>query len=75
MEQRLRAKSSLVGVPALDNFRVYEMDMTVFDDQYQGVLKGAWRMAKILHPEVITDDVIPDGMIDAEEDDEGVFLD
>ena len=32
-------------------------------------------MAKILHPEVITDDVIPDGMIDAEEDDEGVFLD
>ncbi len=75
VEQRLRAKSSLVGVPALDNFRVYEMDMTVFDDQYQGVLKGAWRMAKILHPEVITDDVIPDGMIDAEEDDEGVFLD
>lgn len=75
VEQRLRAKSSLVGVPALDNFRVYEMDMTVFDDQYQGVLKGAWRMAKILHPEVITDDVIPDGMIDAEENDEGVFLD
>ena len=74
VEQRLRAKSSLVGIPALDNFRVYAMDMTVFDDQYQGVIKGAWRMAKILHPEVITDDIIPEGMIDKEED-EDVFID
>ena len=74
VEQRLRAKSSLVGIPAMDNFRVYSMDMSVFDDQYQGVLKGAWRMAKILHPEVITDDIIPEGMIDKEEE-EDVFLD
>ena len=74
VEQRLRAKSSLVGIPALDNFRVYAMDMTVFDDQYQGVIKGAWRMAKILHPEVITDDIIPEGMIDKEEE-EDVFVD
>ena len=74
VEQRLRAKSSLVGIPALDNFRVYSMDMTVFDDQYQGVIKGAWRMAKILHPEVITDDIIPEGMIEPEEE-EDVFLD
>lgn len=73
VEQQLRAKSNLVGVPALDNFRVFAMDMTVFDDQFQGVIKGAWRMAKILHPEVITDDVIPDGMIDDDFDD-GVFL-
>lgn len=76
VEQKLRAKSSLVGVPAMDNYRVYSMDMTVFDDQYQGVLKGAWRMAKILHPEVITDDIVPEGMLEpVEEDDEGVFLD
>lgn len=76
VEQKLRAKSSLVGVPAMDNYRVYSMDMTVFDDQYQGVIKGAWRMAKILHPEVITDDIVPEGMIEVvEEDDEGVFLD
>lgn len=74
VEQQLRAKSNLVGVPAMDNFRVYAMDMTVFDDQYQGVIKGAWRMAKILHPEVITDDIIPEGMID-EDFDEDVFLD
>ncbi len=74
VEQRLRAKSSLVGIPALDNFRVYAMDMTVFDDQYQGVIKGAWRMARILHPEVITDDIIPEGMIEPEEEEE-VFLD
>lgn len=74
VETRLRAKSSLVGIPALDNFRVYAMDMTVFDDQYQGVIKGAWRMAKILHPEVITDDIIPEGMIEPEEEDD-VFLD
>lgn len=76
VEQKLRAKSSLVGVPAMDNYRVYSMDMTVFDDQYQGVLKGAWRMAKILHPEVITDDIVPEGMLEVvDEDDEGVFLD
>ena len=74
VELRLRAKSSLVGIPALDNFRVYSMDMTVFDDQYQGVIKGAWRMAKILHPEVITDDIIPEGMIEPEEE-EDVFID
>lgn len=74
VEQRLRAKSSLVGIPAMDNFRVYSMDMSVFDDQYQGVRKGAWRMAKILHPDIITDDVIPEGMIDKEEE-EDVFLD
>ena len=74
VEMRLRAKSSLVGIPALDNFRVYAMDMTVFDDQYQGVIKGAWRMAKILHPDIITDDVIPEGMIEPEED-EDVFID
>ena len=74
VEMRLRAKSSLVGIPALDNFRVYAMDMTVFDDQYQGVLKGAWRMAKILHPDIITDDIIPEGMIDQEEE-EDVFID
>ena len=74
VEQRLRAKSSLVGIPAMDNFRVYAMDMTVFDDQYQGVLKGAWRMAKILHPDVITDDIIPEGMIDQNEEDD-VFVD
>ena len=74
VEMRLRAKSSLVGIPALDNFRVYAMDMTVFDDQYQGVIKGAWRMAKILHPDIITDDVIPEGMIEPEEE-EDVFLD
>ncbi|MBQ9901704.1 MAG: ABC transporter substrate-binding protein [Clostridia bacterium] len=74
VEMRLRAKSSLVGIPALDNFRVYSMDMSVFDDQYQGVIKGAWRMAKILHPEVITDDIIPEGMIEQEEE-EGVFID
>ena len=74
VEQRLRAKSSLVGVPALDNFRVFEMDMSVFDDQYQGVIKGAWRMAKILHPDIITDDIIPEGMIEPEEE-EDVFLD
>ena len=48
--------------------------MTVFDDQYQGVLKGAWRMAKILHPDIITDDIIPEGMIDQEEE-EDVFID
>ena len=74
VEMRLRAKSSLVGIPALDNFRVYAMDMTVFDDQYQGVIKGAWRMAKILHPDIITDDIIPEGMIEPEED-EDVFID
>ena len=74
VEMRLRAKSSLVGIPALDNFRVYAMDMSVFDDQYQGVIKGAWRMAKILHPDIITDDIIPEGMIEPEED-EDVFLD
>ena len=74
VEMRLRAKSSLVGIPALDNFRVYAMDMTVFDDQYQGVIKGAWRMAKILHPDIITDDVIPEGMIEPEEE-EDVFID
>ncbi len=74
VEMRLRAKSSLVGIPALDNFRVYAMDMKVFDDQYQGVIKGAWRMAKILHPNVITDDIIPEGMIDKQED-EDVFID
>ena len=74
VELRLRAKSSLVGIPALDNFRVYAMDMSVFDDQYQGVVKGAWRMAKILHPEVITDDIIPEGMIEKEEE-EDVFID
>ena len=74
VEMRLRAKSSLVGIPALDNFRVYAMDMTVFDDQYQGVIKGAWRMAKILHPDIITDDIIPEGMIEPEEE-EDVFLD
>lgn len=74
VENQLRAKSNLVGVPALDNFRVYAMDMSVFDDQYQGVLKGAWRMAKILHPEVITDNIIPEGMLD-EGYDEDVFVD
>lgn len=74
VENQLRAKSNLVGVPALDNFRVYAMDMSVFDDQYQGVLKGAWRMAKILHPEVITDNIIPEGMLD-EDYDEDVFVD
>lgn len=74
VENQLRAKSSLVGIPALDNFRVYAMDMSVFDDQYKGVVKGAWRMAKILHPEVITDDVIPEGMIDDDYDDD-VFED
>ena len=74
VEMRLRAKSSLVGIPALDNFRVYAMDMTVFDDQYQGVIKGAWRMAKILHPDIITDDIIPECMIEPEEE-EDVFLD
>lgn len=74
VEQKLRAKSSLVGIPAMDNFRVYDMDMSVFDDQYQGVLKGGWRMAKILHPDIITDEVIPEGMIDPEEEDD-VFLD
>ncbi len=76
VEQKLRAKSNLVGVPAMDNYRVYSMDMTVFDDQYQGVIKGAWRMAKILHPEVITDDIVPEGMLEVvDKDDEGVFLD
>ena len=74
VEMRLRAKSSLVGIPALGNLRVYAMDMTVFDDQYQGVIKGAWRMAKILHPDIITDDIIPEGMIEPEEE-EDVFLD
>ncbi len=74
VENQLRAKSNLVGIPALDNFRVYAMDMSVFDDQYEGVLKGAWRMAKILHPEVITDDIIPDGMLD-EDYEEDVFVD
>ena len=55
---------------------MYSMDMSVFDDQYEGVVKGAWRMAYILHPEVITEDVIPEGMLEevAEEDEDGVFL-
>lgn len=77
VEQKLRAKSSLVGVPAMDNFRVYNMDMAVFDDQYEGVVKGAWRMAYILHPEVITEDVVPEGMLEAtaEQDEDGVFVD
>ena len=74
VERSLRAKSNLVGVPALDNFRVYAMDLTVFDDQYTGIIKGAWRMAQILHPEVITDDIIPEGMID-EDFEEDVFVD
>ncbi len=74
VENQLRAKSNLVGIPALDNFRVYAMDMSVFDDQYQGIIKGAWRMAKILHPEVITDDIIPDGMLDKDYE-EDVFVD
>lgn len=74
VERTLRAKSNLVGVPALDNFRVYAMDLTVFDDQYTGIIKGAWRMAQILHPEVITDDIMPEGMID-EDFEEDVFID
>lgn len=74
VENMLRAKSNLVGVPALDNFRVYSMDMAVFDDQYQGIIKGAWRMAKLLHPDIITDDVIPEGMIDKQYEDD-VFED
>jgi iron complex transport system substrate-binding protein len=74
VEQQLRAKSNLVGVPALDNFRVYAMDMTVFDDQYEGIIKGAWRMANILHPEVITEDVVPEGMLDTDIEDD-VFID
>ncbi|MBQ1411782.1 MAG: ABC transporter substrate-binding protein [Clostridia bacterium] len=76
VNQMLRSNSSLVGVPAMDNYRVYSMDMSVFDDQYEGVVKGAWRMAYILHPEVITEDVIPEGMLEevAEEDEDGVFL-
>ena len=75
-DQKLRANSSLVGVPAMDNFRVYTMDMSVFDDQYEGIVKGAWRMAYILHPEVITEDIVPEGMLELpDEDDEGVFLD
>lgn len=75
-DQKLRANSSLVGVPAMDNFRVYTMDMTVFDDQYEGIIKGAWRMAHILHPDVITEDVVPEGILEIpDEDDEGVFLD
>lgn len=77
VNQQLRANSSLVGVPAMDNYRVYTMDMSVFDDQYDGVVKGAWRMAYILHPEVITQDVVPEGMLEetAEEDEDGVFVD
>ncbi len=74
VESLLRAKSNLVGIPALDNFQVYAMDFSVFDDLYTGIVMGAWRMAYLLHPEVITEDVIPEGMLD-EDFDEDVFTD
>lgn len=77
VEEMLRAESSLVGIPAMDNFRVYSMDMKVFDDQYEGVIKGAWRMASILHPAIVNEQTAPEGMLEAtaQEDEDGVFID
>lgn len=58
------AKRDLQEVPAMQNQRLYAFDVSLLDIQCYDMIEVVWKMAHILHPDLITNDVMPEEFID-----------
>lgn len=63
------AKRTLQEVPAMQNQKLYGFDVSLLDVQCYDMIEVVWRMAHILHPDIITEDVMPAEYVDHEEPD------
>ena len=58
------AKRDLQEVPAMQNQRLYAFDVSLLDIQCYDMIEVVWKMAHILHPELITNENMPEEYID-----------
>lgn len=56
---RINGKREIQGTAAMINQAVYEFDTTIFDCQGESILAATWRIAHLLHPTIVTKEVVP----------------
>ena len=62
-EALLHSKRELGITDAFKNNRIYTYDVSKFNSLGSNLIVATWELARILHPDLITPDMLPDGAI------------
>lgn len=67
------AKREIQQIYAMENQGLYTFDTTIFDLQYDNMITAVWQLAHILHPDIITKEMLPPDAVMPEKEDNSVM--
>ena len=68
------AKRELLETSAMQTQQLYSLDVTLLDVQCYDMIEFVWRLAHILHPNIVTEDIMPSDYVDEKEEEFDHFM-
>ncbi len=68
------AKRELLETSAMQSQQLYSLDVSLLDVQGYDMIEFVWRLAHILHPDIVTEDIMPSDYVDEKEEEFEHFM-
>ncbi len=68
------AKRELLETTAMQTQQLYSLDVSLLDVQCYDMIEFVWRLAHILHPDIVTEEIMPSDYVDEKEEDVVHFM-